>query len=145
MYAPEHEEQPVQSVHVHFNAHVWTFDAHQLLHTVVLPVEQKEHPAQRGQVHFIAHGLDLRAHQLSHSVASHFGSTLVDPTVLVNLPGGHFFWAMHLSLGQPSHHTNERKDVTVQITLLWDLHEDRSLMIDGKVYNAMRNCYVHTP
>ena len=136
MYAPEHEEQPVQSFQVHFNAHVWTFDAHQLLQNAVLPVEQKEQPAQsgrvhfvvhsldlglhqlshgavaivavpvvvleheghaaqRGQVHFISHGLDLRAHQLSHSVASHFGSTLVDPTVLVNLPGGHFFWAMH--------------------------------------------------
>ena len=95
MYAPEHEEQPVQSVHVHFNVHVWTFDAHQLLHTAVLPEEQKEHPAQRGQVHFIAHGLDLEAHQLSHSAASHFGSTLVDLTVLVNFPGGHFFWAMH--------------------------------------------------
>ena len=136
MYAPEHEEQPVQSFQVHFNAHVWTFDAHQLLHNVVPAVEQKEHPAQsgkvhfivhsldlgahqllhgaatvmavpevvpehgghaaqRGQVHFIDHGLDLGAHQLSHSVASHFGSTLVDPTVLVNLPGGHFFWAMH--------------------------------------------------
>ena len=136
MYTPEHEEQPVQSFQVHFNAHVRTFDAHQLLHNAVLPVEQKEHPAQSGrvhfvvhsldlglhqlshgavaivavptvvleheghtaqraQVHFISHGLDLRAHQLSHSVASHFGSTLVDPTVLVNLPGGHFFWAMH--------------------------------------------------
>ena len=135
MYAPEHEEQPAQSVQVHFDVHVWTFDAHQLLHNLVLSVEQKEHPAQSGkvhfivhsldlgahqllhgaatvmvpevvlehgghaaqrdQVHFIDHGLDLGAHQLSHSVASHFGSTLVDPTVLVNLPGGHFFWAMH--------------------------------------------------
>ena len=100
MYAPEHEEQPAQPVQVHFNVHVWTFDAHQLLHNAAVVVvfvvlEQEEHPAQRGQVHFIAHGLDLEAHQLSHSVASHFGSTLVDPTVLVNLPGGHFFWAMH--------------------------------------------------
>jgi len=121
---------------VHFNAHVWLFDAHQLLHNALLPVEQKEHPAQRGQMHFIvhtldfgahqlshcvaavvtvpvvvlehgghapqrgqvhfsAHGLDLEAHQLSHSAASHFGSKLVDPMVLVNLPGGHFFCLVH--------------------------------------------------
>ena len=95
MYAPEHEEQPAQSVQVHFNVHARTFDAHQLLHNAVSSVEQKEHPAQRGQEHFIVHGLDLEAHQLSHGAASHFGSALVDPTLLVNFPGGHFFWAMH--------------------------------------------------
>ena len=61
---------------------------------VVVRLEHGGHAAQSGQLHFVAHGLDLRAHQLSQS-ASHFGSALVDPAVLVNLPGGHFFWAMH--------------------------------------------------
>ena len=70
MYAPEHEEQPVQSFQVHFNAHVWTFDAHQLLHSAVLPVEQKEHPEQSGRVHFVVHTLDLGLHQLSHSAVA---------------------------------------------------------------------------
>ena len=71
MYAPEHEEQPVQSVHVHFNVHVWTFDAHQLLHNAVSPpVAQKEHPAQSALVHFIVHTVDLGAHQLSHGAAT---------------------------------------------------------------------------
>ena len=54
---------------MHFNVHVWLFDAHQLLHieavvVVVVVLEQEEHPAQRAQVHFIAHGLELGAHQL---------------------------------------------------------------------------------
>ena len=74
MYAPGHEEQPAQPVHVHFNVHVWLFDAHQLLHNaavvvVVVVLEQEEHPAQRDQMHFVAHGLELGAHQLSHVVA----------------------------------------------------------------------------
>ena len=76
---------------------------HQLSHDAVAVVaavsvvvlEHGVHAPHSGQVHFIAHGLDLEAHQLSHSAASHFGSKLVDPTALVNLPGGHFFCLVH--------------------------------------------------
>ena len=64
-------EQPLQSVQVHFNVQVWTFDAHQLLHNAVSPpVAQKEHPAQSALVHFIVHTVDLGAHQLSHRAAA---------------------------------------------------------------------------
>ena len=70
IHSPEHAEQPLQSVQVHFNVHVWTFDAHQLLHNAVSPpVAQKEHPAQSALVHFIVHTVDLGAHQLSHGAA----------------------------------------------------------------------------
>ena len=98
----EQKEHPAQRGRVHFVVHSLDLGSHQLSHCAaavmavpVVVLEHGEHAPRSGQVHFIAHGLDLEAHQLSHSVASHFGSTLVDPTVLVNLPGGHFFWAMH--------------------------------------------------
>ena len=61
----------MQSVQVHFNVHVWTFDEHQLLHDAVSPpVAQKGHPAQSALVHFIVHTVDLGAHQLSHGAAA---------------------------------------------------------------------------
>ena len=61
----------MQSVQVHFNVHVWTFDVHQLLHNaVLLPIAQKEHPAQSALVHFIVHTVDLGAHQLSHGAVT---------------------------------------------------------------------------
>ena len=73
MYAPEHEAQPAQPVQVHFDVHVWLFDAHQLLHigavvVVIVVLEQEEHPPQRAQVHFVCHGSEVGAHQLSHAV-----------------------------------------------------------------------------
>ena len=75
----------MQSVQVHFNVHVWTFDAHQLLHNAVSPpVAQNEHPAQSALVHFIVHTVDLGAHQLSHGAA-----TVVAVPVVVLKHGTH--------------------------------------------------------
>ena len=109
----EHDEHPSQVDQEHFILHGFPLEAHQASHEVVVVVvvpEHDAHPSQAGQAHFAVHRLPLEAHQPSHTAASHSGSALVAPTALVSLPGGHCFWAMHFSLGQPSHHTNTRTD-----------------------------------
>ena len=68
-----------------------------------------EQPAQVDQVHFISHSWTCEAHQLSHTEGSQLGSAEVEPAALVSVPGGHLFWAMHLSLGQPIDRTSARK------------------------------------
>jgi len=80
-----HEEKPAQPVQVHFNVHVWLFEAHQLAHgavVVVVVLEHGGHAAQSAQVHFHAHGLELGAHQLAQVVVGVVAGTV--PVVVVH-------------------------------------------------------------